>query len=413
MAEREVRRLSDEIDTLEGRSPAYSGPTPSYGSIGFPPPYQAPPPSTRDTEVHPGVEDAWRAYLELQRQYEEIRRSPAPTPPAAPVVPKPSRFGRKETAPAPRPAAPPIDTRFQDLQYALEGARQRLTDALVARDHPAQPATVDRDVAEYRERCAELKANAERLAELRAQLVEQERLVQHHRLGLSQWVIDAVRREERIDLDALRAAREAGEAEASQARARVAGFAAAGSGPDQPSGLAEAKALVERLRGLDQVLTTAALLLGQARAEAREAARLGVQRHLRSILPDLTEEATHQVEVTERLEVRLIRLRDGKVVPGPRSTVDEYGVLSRVALGYDLIGDRELPPLLLDDVTSTGDPGRTRRLLDRLYQSAANQQIVLFAHDQVTRDWARERMATHPRLQLFDITSVDQPPTPA
>ena len=415
LAERKARRLSDEIDRLEGRSTGYPGPTPGYGPMGFPSPYQPPPPSTRDTAVHPSVAEAWRGYEELRLQHEHLRTATTqpPPPPPRPVAPPRSGglFHRKEPAPArPRPALP-VDTRLEDLRNAIEGARRQLTDALIARDHPAQVATVDVDYEQYRDECTELDSRTERLAELRPQLLEQERLAQHHRLSISQWVIDAVRREEDIDQFALKAARDLAQATAAQAHARLGEFTATPSSPG-PSGLSAAKALVERLRRLEQVLTTAALLLGQARTEARERARHGIQQQLRGILPDLTEEAGHQVEVAENLEVRLVR-RDGKVVPGPRSTVDEYGVLARVALGYDLIGDHDRPPLLLDDVTSTGDPGRTRRLLDRLYQSAANQQIVVFAHDPVARNWARERRDTHPRLHLHDITSVDKAPTPA
>jgi energy-coupling factor transporter ATP-binding protein EcfA2 len=419
LAEREVRRLSDVIDRLEGRPAGYPGPTPGYGPTGFASTYEAPPPSTRDTAVHHSVADAWRTYEELKQQHEAHRTAsqpnPPPPPPPGPASPPRSGgfFRRAPAAPVPARQQPTtaVDTRLEDLGYAIEGAKRQLADVLIARDHPAQPSTVDVDYERYRGRCGELADRAGQLAELRPRVLEQERLAQHHRLGVSQWLIDAMRREEHIDPAALEAARDAAQAAAAQARTRLAEFTAAAGSP-APSGLGEAKALVDRLRAAEQALTTAALLLGQARAEAREQARLGIQQHLRGILPDLTEEATRQVEVGDNLEIRLVR-RDGKVVPGPRSTVDEYGVLCRVALGYHLIGGPDRPPLLLDDVTSTGDPGRTRRLLDRLYQSAANQQIVVFAHDPVTREWAEERPDTRPRLHVYEISSIDEAPTPA
>lgn len=70
-----------------------------------------------------------------------------------------------------------------------------------------------------------------------------------------------------------------------------------------------------------------------------------------------------------------------------RGTAEQVYLLLRIALARHL-GNNETCPLLLDDVTVQSDAGRTLRLLELLHELSAEQQIILFAQEQLVADWA-------------------------
>jgi energy-coupling factor transporter ATP-binding protein EcfA2 len=357
--------------------------------------------------VRPGVMDRVGAFLGLRR--------PVPTRPpvTAPATPTPSIV---ETEPEPPPATEDYQSRLETLAQRVWQARDDLARSLTGRDHPTTMDNVEQRYREYLDEVARRGAEHDRngaveqeLADARATAAELSEGLDQRDINEYWYTADLAPYVDNVtDLNQKVADAEAGLAAVT---AEVDRMRAAG---DPEGQLRRAKARRERLLALDATLHQTEQLLRSALTRAFADAQAGVQRELRVLLPTLTAERSLEVKVDAFLRVHLggAAQRQGERTRGPHSTVDEAAVLARVAIGGYLADGGELGPLLLDDVTSGADEGRVHRLLELLTRLADRRQVVLFAHDPTTRDWAKARIGTggpHPRLHLHLASTPDDP----
>ncbi|HEX5997713.1 MAG TPA: hypothetical protein VFY84_21445, partial [Jiangellales bacterium] len=87
---------------------------------------------------------------------------------------------------------------------------------------------------------------------------------------------------------------------------------------------------------------------------------------------------------------------------------DQSTVLKRIALSRNLTRTGVIP-IFLDDVTSRMDEDRTKNLLRALRYLARARQVVVFAHDPTTRDWALRAADQDGPISVLETTGVDQP----
>jgi hypothetical protein len=175
---------------------------------------------------------------------------------------------------------------------------------------------------------------------------------------------------------------------------------------------AEAQAELATLRKRDRLLEEAVEHLTLAVAAAREKITDGVETRLREYLPEVTRNQHSMVDVDRALRVRVGDQSQpmDNPTPGSRGTVEQTHLLRLVALGRHLGYGHEAGPLLLDDVTSNADSVRTPRILELLHRIAESRQVVVFAHEDLVRDWALQRRVDDPRVRVFRLESVRKQP---
>jgi uncharacterized protein YhaN len=175
---------------------------------------------------------------------------------------------------------------------------------------------------------------------------------------------------------------------------------------------AEAQAELATLRKRDRLLEEAVEHLTLAVAAAREKITDGVETRLREYLPEVTRNLHSMVDVDRSLRVRVGDQSQpmDNPTPGSRGTVEQTHLLRLVALGRHLGYGHEAGPLLLDDVTSNADSIRTPRILELLHRIAESRQVVVFAHEDLVRDWALQRRMDDPRVRVFRLESVRKQP---
>jgi uncharacterized protein YhaN len=168
------------------------------------------------------------------------------------------------------------------------------------------------------------------------------------------------------------------------------------------------------LRKRDRLLEEAVEHLTLAVAAAKEKITDGVETRLREYLPEVTRNLHSLVDVDRNLRVRVGDQSQpmDNPTPGSRGTVEQTHLLRLVALGRHLGYGHEAGPLLLDDVTSNADSIRTPRIMDLLHRIAESRQVVVFAHEDLVRDWALSRSVTDPRIRVFRLESVRRQPIP-
>lgn len=76
-----------------------------------------------------------------------------------------------------------------------------------------------------------------------------------------------------------------------------------------------------------------------------------------------------------------------------QGTSEQIYLLLRAALARHLTAGKDSCPLLLDDVTVQSDATRTVATLDLLHELAAEQQVIVFAQEDMVADWAREHLS--------------------
>jgi hypothetical protein len=135
--------------------------------------------------------------------------------------------------------------------------------------------------------------------------------------------------------------------------------------------------------------------------------------HLEDYLADVTADLNLHVTVDEGLHILVGEVADGlgRPVRESHSTVEQSYLFTRIALGRHLTNNRELGPLLLDDITSNADPDRVRRVLNLLRIIAQRRQVVVFSHDGATAQWFNETAdADNPRLHMITLRRVRAAP---
>jgi hypothetical protein len=328
----------------------------------------------------------------------------------------------------PRPAAPPPDTRplTSGLILRRAVALNKLASALTARGHDARPATAEADYANYVEDCAAAAARAEdvdlskvdalaleaerrrvhdeevRRAEERAEEYERAADPYDLKLPYRPSLADARADEESAlrDLEAARA-----EVTAIDAQIQAENTAAA-----IDAKVAQARARAERVERLEAVLERARLELTLARESVLRDIASGMAPRVSDYLAQLTDRRFSMAEMRDlqdQIGTSLLR-REPEL--GSFSTAESTFVFTRIALGQHLAGDAQQGPLLVDDITSSADRDRIRRMLSILRRISAQRQVVVFAHQNQVYKWAQRRLATDDNIRLIRLTAVDQAP---
>ena len=328
----------------------------------------------------------------------------------------------------PRPAGPAPDTRplTSGLILRRAVALNKLASALIARGHDARPTTAEVDYASYLEDCAAAAARAAdvdlskveglaleaeqrrvrerelRRAEDRAQEYELAADPYDLRLPYRPSLVDARADEESAvrDLEAARAAVTAIDAQ----------IQAEGTDAAIEARVARAQAQAERVERLEAVLQRARLELTLARESVLRDIASGMAPRVSDYLAQLTDRRFSMAEMRDlqdQIGTSLLR-REPEL--GSFSTTESTFVFTRIALGQHLAGDAQQGPLLVDDITSSADRDRIRRMLSILRRISAQRQVVVFAHQSQVRKWAQRRMTTDDGIRLIRLTAVDQAP---
>ena len=322
--------------------------------------------------------------------------------PRAPIRPRPSSVDLK-----------------RDLELRREVALTRLSSALTARGWRARPATAEDDYERYVRSCAE------EAVRLEAELAEwdERRRAHDERVLVAQRRADELEQAAdpydlnlpyRRDPDSARGAFDEAQAalrEATEAVARVdREIAAHPSVLGAEAAMADAQRAVARLRRLDRVLVRARDELTIAREAVLRDIAAGITPRLTDYLAELTDRRYSAAEVTDLRD----RIGDSLLLREPElgsfSTSESTYMFTRVALGQHLAGDAPQGPLLVDDITSSADSTRIRRLLRILRRIAAQRQVVVFAHQSQVGKWARGRIAADPGIRLIRLRSIHDGP---
>lgn len=337
-----------------------------------------------------------------------VRTSPDVTPLASTMDrPEPSTVAVPETVTA--TAVSTVERTRTVARVAAEErvsrARARLATALTDRGVPAHPDDVDAQFVVYRQRCelaAQIDAKEAELAESAADQPAEPGL------GLNQPEIskDLVPGQLEELHEAWRSAVEALDGAQRRLEALSQGFDDAVVTRAEEA-LNEARQRYESNQRLDRALERAGDLLQMAIDQASDRLRAKVEDALQVLLADIAEERSLKVSIDRQMRVHLSS--DGLRSEG---LLDQATVLTRVALSRHLARGDAVGPLFLDDVTSRIDEERTQHLLSALRQLARTRQVVVFAHDPTTREWALRAAEQDPSVRVLRTLGVDQPVRP-
>lgn len=158
--------------------------------------------------------------------------------------------------------------------------------------------------------------------------------------------------------------------------------------------LAEAFAERERVRQLDETLSTTARFMQQAADNAHRVFAPRIEAEVGALVSRVTNGRYRSVRVDPAdLRVRLVTesgdRRDARDVS--RGTTEQVYLALRIVLAEVLSTGRERCPLLLDDPTVHADSDRKMAILECLLAVADDRQVILFSQEQQVLDWARSR----------------------
>jgi hypothetical protein len=160
--------------------------------------------------------------------------------------------------------------------------------------------------------------------------------------------------------------------------------------------VARAEAELERVTGLEQVLTTTQEFLEQAQDK--------IHRTLAPLLRDALKPWLQAVtggrysDVTVDVETLMVRVSGGggswrNAALLSHGTAEQIYLLLRVAMARLLTKSGEVCPLLFDDVTVHCDQTRQNAILDILHAVSREQQVVLFSQEPETLAWAKAHLS--------------------
>jgi uncharacterized protein YhaN len=84
-------------------------------------------------------------------------------------------------------------------------------------------------------------------------------------------------------------------------------------------------------------------------------------------------------------------------------------LLLRVAIAELLTRQREICPLVLDDVTVQSDAARTIAILDTLHALSGERQIILFTQEEDVLRWAEGHLSKDGADRLTLLPAAEQP----
>ena len=325
-------------------------------------------------------------------------------------------------------ATPPQSSAAAELSLRYQVALTKLAAALIARGRRAHPLTAVADYDRYVLDCseaAELKALAD-LADQQRQARQQEaqrareevaeraeRLADELEQAADEYDLSLPYRQSVADAERILGSAQRDLELATAALAGVDHQIRARPAPAEvEAGLARAEGGVSRVERLDRVLQRAHTELTLARESVLRDIASGLTPRLSDYLAQFTDRPFSTVDthdLRDRIGASLIR-REPEL--GSFSTSETTFLFTRVALGQHLAGDAPQGPLLVDDITSSADTERIRRLLAIMRRIAAQRQVVVFAHQSQVRNWAQKRNGRDPGLRLIRLTSIAEDPQP-
>ncbi|MDO8750942.1 MAG: AAA family ATPase [Dehalococcoidia bacterium] len=169
--------------------------------------------------------------------------------------------------------------------------------------------------------------------------------------------------------------------------------------------VARGEAELERVTGLDRVLTMTQGFLEQAQDK--------VHRTLAPLLRDALKPWLQAVtggrysDVTVDVETLMVQVSGGgsswrNAALLSHGTAEQIYLLLRVAMARLLTRQGEVCPLLFDDVTVHCDPVRQNEILSILHAVSRDQQVILFSQEPETLAWAKEHLSEE-RDRLIEL----------
>lgn len=373
--------------------------------------------ATRDAEAHPTVVLAELEVRELDREMAELARATEALAAGAAETEAPPR-GRIRVPGLGRVWAhhehgPTTDTPSAlDIKLRRDVALTKLASALIARGRRARPTTALEDYENYIVDCAAAaRDNEARYLELDAAASAAEQAAEEQERAADAYDLSLPYRESVADAEQVQAVanRELDVANAAVAAvdSEIAGYA---SRSEIQARIARAQSGIDRVGRLDRVLQRTRQELLLARETVLRDIATGMAPRLMDYLAELTDRYVSMAdrhELTDQIGASLLR-REPEL--GSFSTSESTFLFTRVALGAHLAGDAPLGPLLVDDVTSSADNDRIRRMLRILRRIAAQRQVMVFAHQSQVRKWAERQMNTDSGITLIRLPGIDAEP---
>jgi energy-coupling factor transporter ATP-binding protein EcfA2 len=373
--------------------------------------------AAHDTEAHPTVVLAELEVRELEREMAELARATEALAAGSTEAEAPTRgrirvpglgrvWAQHDHGPASdRPSA-------LDIKLRRDVALTKLASALIARGRRARPTTALEDYENYIVDCgAAARDNEARYHELDGAASAAEQAAEEQERAADAYDLSLPYRESVVDAEQARAVanRELDVANAAVAAvdSELAGYA---SRSEIEARIARAQSGIERASQLDRVLQRARQELLLARETVLRDIATGMAPRLMDYLAELTDRHVSMAdrhELTDQIGASLLR-REPEL--GSFSTSESTFLFTRVALGAHLAGDAPLGPLLVDDVTSSADNDRIRRMLRILRRIAAQRQVMVFAHQSQVRKWAERQMTTDAGITLIRLPGIDADP---
>jgi len=175
---------------------------------------------------------------------------------------------------------------------------------------------------------------------------------------------------------------------------------------DAEDELAAAKRERERVERLDRTLERTIAFLERAEERIHRNVAPVLRATVLAWLPRVTGERYTDCKIDpESLQV------DVRGAGGPwrsagllsHGTAEQVYLLLRLALARHLVTGGEVCPLILDDALAACDADRKHAVLDTLQAVSAENQVILFTHEEDVRAWARQRLSD-PRDSLTELS---------
>ena len=164
---------------------------------------------------------------------------------------------------------------------------------------------------------------------------------------------------------------------------------------EEEEALDKARAELERVTRLDEVLEITSEFLAKAQEEVHRTVAPQLSDVIREWLPKITAGRYQDARVDPENLVIKVKEKSGQwrqATQLSHGTAEQIYLLLRVALVKYLTQPKETCPLILDDVTVQSDSTRTRAILDTLLALSRERQVILFSQEDEVVEWAEENL---------------------
>ena len=164
---------------------------------------------------------------------------------------------------------------------------------------------------------------------------------------------------------------------------------------EEEEALDKARAELERVTRLDEVLEITSEFLAKAQEEVHRTVAPQLSDVIREWLPKITAGRYQDARVDPENLVIKVKEKSGEwreATQLSHGTAEQIYLLLRVALVKYLTQPKETCPLILDDVTAQSDSTRTRAILDTLLALSEERQVIVFSQEDEVLEWAEENL---------------------